>query len=480
MKNKEYIPQPIDVSDVVLPRDLAALGEKLASNAHDMWAVKRFKEGWTYGKERDDDNKKHPDLVQYENLSDAEKAYDRDTASGSLKAIHKLGFAVHKVPGGRVLLIGRYNKRFVDKFAKKAENKNLQVIFHKSWNEAKAALKADITNWHAIVFDSEGDKRDKDCRRFMRNVIDELNSIFHSTYNEIPWYILPYQRDEFTDLLITLAVSKDRELKEWGKVVYKEDEIDELMEHIVNVLPNIRNYKMRMMYEEVFDTIDKYFDKSWKTEERFYSLLLPMHYPAEFQRFSPDVFATNLRKVFEQILLVLTKHKFIPDVLKPASYPDPEIRSLKGYGEPNQGYCLSHLIDEKNKWVNDKVKNILKNAKDLLNDESHSTIRDFEKGELFHTITSYALQLADVVIWVGKLIDKTSDELERLQGEICKVEKDAHNNYYCDVCDKCRFGRTQDVADAYNKNAQVILKNVSVNNHCMNKYYLYTADIDVL
>lgn len=480
MNNKKYIPQPIDTSDVTLPRSLDALTEELCRNTHDEWAKERMNEGWTYGEKRDDDKKVHPDLVTYEELPDSEKVYDRNTTIGTLKAIHKLGFSINKVPTGRVMLVGRYDKRFVEKFEKRASNKNLQVVYHKSWSEAKAALSADITNWHAVVFDSEGDENDKESKRFMRNAIDDLNSIFHSTYNEIPWYILPYKRDEFTDLLITLAVGRDRELKEWGKVDYKEDEVADLIDHIANALPNIRNYKMRMMYEEVFDTIDKYFDKSWKTEERFYSLLLPMHYPGEFQRFSPSVFATNLRKVFEQILLILIQYKFIPDVLKPASYPDPEIRSLKGYGEPNQGYCLSHLIDEKNKWVNDKIKNILKNAKDFLNDESHSTIRDFEKGELFHTVTSYALQLADVVIWLGKLIDKTSDELERLQGEICKVEKDAHNNYYCDVCDKCRFGRTQDVADAYNRNAQVILKNVSVNNHCMNKYYLYTADIDVL
>ena len=40
--------------------------------------------------------KQHPCLVPYEELPEEEKAYDRDTALGTLKLITKLGFRISK------------------------------------------------------------------------------------------------------------------------------------------------------------------------------------------------------------------------------------------------------------------------------------------------------------------------------------------------------------------------------------------------
>jgi ryanodine receptor 2 len=91
-----YIPHPIDTSNVVLPADLVALTERLARNAHDVWAAKRLSEGWTYGPSRDDAAKKHPDLVPYGDLPEGEKDYDRATASEVLKAIMALGYSIKR------------------------------------------------------------------------------------------------------------------------------------------------------------------------------------------------------------------------------------------------------------------------------------------------------------------------------------------------------------------------------------------------
>ena len=89
-----YLPQPLDTSDVQLPEDLNALVEEMARNVHDVWALNRMKQGWTYGEERSDALKTNPCLVPYEDLPDAEKAYDRDTALETLKLITKLGFKI--------------------------------------------------------------------------------------------------------------------------------------------------------------------------------------------------------------------------------------------------------------------------------------------------------------------------------------------------------------------------------------------------
>lgn len=45
-----YIPQPLDLEAVNMPDALRGLIDKLAENAHNIWAVERIKEGWTYGK----------------------------------------------------------------------------------------------------------------------------------------------------------------------------------------------------------------------------------------------------------------------------------------------------------------------------------------------------------------------------------------------------------------------------------------------
>jgi hypothetical protein len=52
-----------------------------------------------YGPERDDKNKKHPDLVPYEDLPDSEKEYDLKTAIEVLKVILTLGYRIEKGKG---------------------------------------------------------------------------------------------------------------------------------------------------------------------------------------------------------------------------------------------------------------------------------------------------------------------------------------------------------------------------------------------
>lgn len=89
-----YKPNPIDTSDVVLSAELLELTEKIAENVHDVWAVGRFEQGWTYGKERNDELKTTPCLVPYSELPESEKEYDRNTALETLKLIIKLGYKV--------------------------------------------------------------------------------------------------------------------------------------------------------------------------------------------------------------------------------------------------------------------------------------------------------------------------------------------------------------------------------------------------
>lgn len=90
------MPRPADTSEVRLPEELLPLIEEMARNVHEVWAQNRMNDGWTYGEQRDDNAKKHPCLVPYEELPESEKEYDRATSQETLKLILKSGFEISK------------------------------------------------------------------------------------------------------------------------------------------------------------------------------------------------------------------------------------------------------------------------------------------------------------------------------------------------------------------------------------------------
>lgn len=91
-----YKPNPIKTSGVKLSNELHKLIETLAENNHDHWALQRIKESWTYGPERNDIKKTHPDLVPYSKLTESEKEYDRKTTIEVLKAITAIGYTIER------------------------------------------------------------------------------------------------------------------------------------------------------------------------------------------------------------------------------------------------------------------------------------------------------------------------------------------------------------------------------------------------
>lgn len=91
---KKYVPNPVDTTDVKLPTELELLVEEMAKNVHEVWAQTRISQGWSFGEERNDATKKHPCLIPYEELSEEEKTYDRNTSVQTLKLILKLGFKI--------------------------------------------------------------------------------------------------------------------------------------------------------------------------------------------------------------------------------------------------------------------------------------------------------------------------------------------------------------------------------------------------
>lgn len=92
----EYVPHPIDVSDIDLDDDLLELTEAIAENAHEVWAEARRSEGWKFGPKRNDALLEHPDMIPYFELSEGEKYYDRAMALNTIRLVKKLGFSISR------------------------------------------------------------------------------------------------------------------------------------------------------------------------------------------------------------------------------------------------------------------------------------------------------------------------------------------------------------------------------------------------
>lgn len=95
MNGSDDTPRPLDPGGIELGADLR---ERLAEYTHETWARERLKQGWSWGRERDDARKSHPCLVPSEELPEEEKAVDRAATKDTVLAF--------VVPGGSIPVCG--------------------------------------------------------------------------------------------------------------------------------------------------------------------------------------------------------------------------------------------------------------------------------------------------------------------------------------------------------------------------------------
>ncbi|PWA22351.1 hypothetical protein CCH79_00018223 [Gambusia affinis] len=126
LTHTSFTPCPVDTVQIVLPPHLERIREKLAENIHELWAVTRIEQGWTYGSVkcsslsgfgadcgplgvhmhsnrtrvnfnrteaefRDDNKKLHPCLVDFQSLPEPEKNYNLQMSGETLKTLLALG-----------------------------------------------------------------------------------------------------------------------------------------------------------------------------------------------------------------------------------------------------------------------------------------------------------------------------------------------------------------------------------------------------
>ncbi len=147
----EYKPAPFDVSGVNLRQDILELTELLARNAHDRWAKLRFAEGWRRGPEHSDQRKEHPGLVPYDQLSEAEKEYDRQTVLEAIKTLLAMGYAIQpptRIDDASNASSSRLRGELQDLEASVAQS---HVTLQRLWRERDADSWLDAQNYKLLA-----------------------------------------------------------------------------------------------------------------------------------------------------------------------------------------------------------------------------------------------------------------------------------------------------------------------------------------
>nr|XP_007988098.2 ryanodine receptor 2 isoform X9 [Chlorocebus sabaeus] len=87
-----YKPAPMDLSFIKLTPSQEAMVDKLAENAHNVWARDRIRQGWTYGIQQDVKNRRNPRLVPYTLLDDRTKKSNKDSLREAVRTLLGYGY----------------------------------------------------------------------------------------------------------------------------------------------------------------------------------------------------------------------------------------------------------------------------------------------------------------------------------------------------------------------------------------------------
>ncbi|XGW02944.1 hypothetical protein V3C99_014731 [Haemonchus contortus] len=87
-----FVPQPVDISNIILHHHAEEIHQKFAENLHELWAMRKIELGWSYGETRSEAQRKHPCLTSFDRLPATEKQYNINLSLDTMKTIEALGY----------------------------------------------------------------------------------------------------------------------------------------------------------------------------------------------------------------------------------------------------------------------------------------------------------------------------------------------------------------------------------------------------
>ncbi|KAF4082236.1 hypothetical protein AMELA_G00149190 [Ameiurus melas] len=121
LSHTAFTPNPVDTVQIVLPPHLERIREKLAENSHELWAVTRIEQGWTYGPFRDDNKKLHPCLLDFQSLPEPERNYNMAMSGETLNYTQSNGYKPAPLDLNHVKLTPNQNT-LVERLAENGHN----------------------------------------------------------------------------------------------------------------------------------------------------------------------------------------------------------------------------------------------------------------------------------------------------------------------------------------------------------------------
>lgn len=318
----------------------------------------------------------------------------------------------------------RYRVLWVDEepdpfnFIATGQRFELDIQQYRSWDKAKVLLGNRFESISAIVLDgrcviNSGEVPDPD---FLYQVVREMESLFAQHEASIPWYVLSSgDAPDFEKTLQRIAKGNRESMEEeWGRMYYRKgSDLQELCKAIRHAVSYRKDNKVRMLYRDVFRTMDSYFTPDAK--QTMLDILKALHFPEESRNFDPVLYYTQLRRILEHLFRAMNRLGVLPDAVMGSSdkvnlansslyLAGREVNIGQGrpirYGRPGQ-YVFPPVVAQ-------IVKSILvvanKNSHTVeLDTLGRTVIQDYYNS--LHSnnfLFGYALHLCDVIIWFGR------------------------------------------------------------------------------
>ena len=317
----------------------------------------------------------------------------------------------------------RYTIMWVDEekdtlgFADLCRRHEIEVHQYYNWERARTALNNYFDRYAAVVLDgrcviNSGEEPSPD---FLYQVVREMETIFAQHESILPWYVLSSGTEPDFERTLQRIAMGDRSEKEdvWGRLYYRKNgDLQDLCLSIRHAAAQSKDNKIRTLYRDVFQTMDRYFTPDAK--QVMLDILKALHFPEENRNFDPVLYYTQLRRILEHLFRACNRIGVLPDeVLGPGDKVNLSNSSLYLAGrDVNLGNRTVRYRHPGQYVFPPVVAQIVKSILVVANKNSHTVeldtlgrtvIQDYYNS--LHSnnfLFGYALHLCDVIIWFGR------------------------------------------------------------------------------